>query len=130
MSGYWTLSNRSSGGVASASQAAAAAASSGNQRNRLRALVATLAGTVAAAGSAQLVVRDGPSGTGTIIFTADLSISGTQTAELALSDLDLRASTGNALTVEFVSGSGITGVAQSVNAQGDYVPQGWPLGMP
>ena len=126
MSGYWSLSNRSSAGAAAtASQASPAGSANGGQQVRLRALQVALAGTTA--GNDQVVVRDGPSGTGTIIWTQDLSVVANGTASMDLADMDLRASIGNALTVEFVNG--VTGDRESVNAQGDYVPIGYPLGM-
>lgn len=74
------------------------------------------------------MVRDGTSGTGTIIWQSDPSIAANGTVTIFLTDMDLRSSIGNALTIEFVNG--VAGDRESVNAEGDYVPSGWPLGLP
>jgi len=118
MPGFWQISNRGlSGSAATATQAFAPAATVGGQQVRLRSLEATLSG--ASAGTDQLVVRDGASGVGTVIFTADLSIPANGFASMQLSNLDIRATAGNNLTVEFVSG--VTSDRENVNAQGDFV---------
>lgn len=89
---------------------------------RLRALQATLVGTSAA--TDQLVVRDGATGAGAIIWSGDLSVPANGIASIQMA-MDLRASVGSALTVEFVNGAG---TAEDVNAQGDFVPVGEPYG--
>ncbi len=61
-------------------------------------------------------------------MTADLAVAANGTATLQLTNLDLRASPGNPLTVEFVSG--VASDRENVSAQGDYVSTGWPWGMP
>ena len=126
MPGPWTITNRSgiAGAVASASEPAPASGLAQNQQVRLIELSATLAGT--AAGTSQLVVRDGPSGTGAIIWQWDLSIVAGAADRVFFDNLDLRASPGNALTVEFVAG--VASDFESVNAVGDIVPVGYPLG--
>lgn len=127
MSGYWSITNRSiAGSPASASLAAAASAIDGGQVNRLRSLTGTLAGNNA--GSDLLVVRDGPSGTGTIIWQTDLGKGVNGMGSMFLANMDLRASPGNALTIEFVNG--LATVTESVNAEGDYVPLGYPMFLP
>ena len=119
----WSLTNRSATAAATATQAAPTnGATAGNPQLRLRSLQASLVGS----GSDRLVVRDGASGSGTIIFSADMAAAAGTAATLSLSRLDLRATPGNALTIEFVTG---TGSAEDVNAQGDYVPQGSPWGI-
>ena len=124
MSDPWTISNRSAAGApASASVAAPASANAQNRLvARLRALQCSINAT--AAGTDQLVVRDGASGVGPIIWTMDLTVAVGSIAEITESDLDLRASPGNALTVEWVAG--VASDRESVNAQGDFVPQGYP----
>lgn len=122
MSSQWQITERSaSGAAATASIAAAGSASAGGQVNRLLALAASISGTTA--GTAELVVRDGATGSGTIIWQVDLNEA---SSSVVASDLDLRASVGNALTIEFTAG--VAGDTQCVNAQGDYVPIGWPYG--
>lgn len=122
MSAPWSISNRPAATVAaSASQAAPGQP----MVNRLRALQATLVGT--GAGSAQVVVRDGAAGVGTIIWTGDLAVPANGSSVLAVSDLDLRASLGNALTVETASGGGAS-TQLAVNAQGDLVVNGYGYG--
>ena len=126
MSSQWQISNRgNSGSAASVSRSAPGGASAGNEQLRLVGLTATLGGPTA--GTDQVVVRDGPTGTGTIIFTADLSIVANGFAAIQMSPLDLRASPGNALTIEFVNG--VTGNREDVNGQGDYIPQGTAYGV-
>lgn len=127
MAGFWSITNRSNAGSpATATQAAPVSTGAGLQL-RLRGLEASVAGV--AAGSDQLVVRDGATGVGTVLWSMDLSVGANAvSAILSLPDLDIRASVGNALTVEFVSGIGSD--RENVNAQGDLIPVGWPLGMP
>lgn len=124
MADPWTITNRSAAGsAATASQAAPASANTTNRQvNRLRALQCSLQGV--AAGTDQLVVRDGATGVGNIIWTSDMIVAVNGYALLSLTGLDLRASPGNALTVEFVSG--VASDREAVNAQGDIVPQGYP----
>jgi hypothetical protein len=126
VSGFWQISNRgSAGAAATVSLASPANAVGSGQLIRLRSLQATLSG--GSSGTDQLVVRDGASGAGTIIWSTDLSIAANGTQIIQQPGLDLRASPGNALTVEFVGG--VTNDREDVNAQGDYVPVGYPLGM-
>lgn len=126
MSGYWRISNRpSSGTAASASRAAPTSGLAAGTQVRMRAIQVSLSGS--SAGTDQVVVRDGASGAGAIIWTADLSIPANGGQVYNEWQLDLRATPGNALTVEFVNG--VANDQESVNAQGDYVPSGWPLGM-
>lgn len=127
MSGYWTINDRpSAGSPASATQASPAASANGGQQVRLRSIQVSLSGS--SAGTDEVVVRDGPSGTGTIIWSDDLSVAANGTSMVFLTGLDLRASVGNPLTVEFVDG--VTSDQENVNAQGDYVPQGYVFGVP
>jgi hypothetical protein len=122
----WTITNRSAAGsAATASQAAPAGAGTTKTNTivRLRSLFATLQGV--AAGTDQLVVRDGASGTGTIIWQGDLIVAVNGGAIVQMSDLDLRASLGNALTVEFVNG--VSSNRECVSAAGDFIPVGHPM---
>lgn len=127
----WAITNRSAAGApASASQAAPASAGpAANQQGlqvRLRALQCSIQSV--AAGTDQLVVRDGASGVGAIIWQTDIQVGIGQFAMVNLPDLDIRATPGNALTVEFVAG--VASDREAVNAQGDFVPYGYPMGMP
>jgi anti-sigma factor RsiW len=121
MSAPWSITATGAAAQASASQAAPNAP----YQNRLRAIQCTLSGT--AVGAVKIVVRDGASGAGAIIGQFDLSIptSNGPAAILALTGLDLRASPGNALTLES-TGSGGANTTTDVNGQGDIVPVGWP----
>ncbi len=124
MADGWRITNRgAAGAAATATSPAPASGGALNQVMRLRSIQARLAGT--AAGTDQLVVRDGPSGTGAIIWQEDLSIAANGSDQIALSGLDLRSSPGNGLTVEFVAG--VASDREDVNAQGDIVPQGYPI---
>lgn len=93
-------------------------------QTRLRALYCTLDGP--AAGSGTVVVRDGATGVGTVIFHSTLSLPGGGIDVLNRTDIDLRATAGNSLTIEFLAGTASD--FQSVNAQGDYAPPGTPYG--
>jgi hypothetical protein len=79
-----------------------------------------------AAGSGTVVVRDGATGVGTVIFHSTLSLPGGGIDVLNRTDIDLRATAGNSLTIEFLAGTASD--FQSVNAQGDYAPPGTPYG--
>ena len=126
MSAPWSISNRgSAGGAATVSLSAPSGGASSNLTARLRALQCSVAGT--AAGTDQLVVRDGATGAGTIIWSQDLSVPANGYAGVNLADLDLRASPGNALTVEFVNG--VASDREDVNAQGDWVTRGAGYGV-
>lgn len=124
MADPWQITNRSAAAAAaSASQPAPASASATNRLvARLRAIQASIQSV--AAGTDQLVVRDGASGVGTIIWQTDIQVAIGAFAMVELAGLDLRASPGNALTVEFVTG--VASDREAVNAQGDFVPQGYP----
>jgi len=112
-------------GVAGAAASIAVATGpNSTYQTRLRAMYCTLSGTNA--GSGTLVVRDGATGVGAIIFEATLSIPVNSRDLINRTDLDLRATVGNLLTIEFLAGT--TADFQSINAQGDYVPPGTPYG--
>lgn len=123
-SDLWTITNAPAANTAaSASQAAPTNASANGQVLRLRALQASLGGT--GAGAALLVVRDGPTATGTILAQQQMNIPANGCASVDLTGLDLRASLGNAITVETTSGGGANTLL-TVSAQGDLVPSGYP----
>ena len=124
MSNPWTATNRSasSGAAANVSVAAPASAGASGQTTRLRAIQCSLAGS--GAGDDQLQIRDGSS-SGAILAQFDLSVGANGFAALALTGLDIRSTPGNALTIMFVNG--VSGNYENVNAQGDYVPSGYPM---
>ena len=95
--------------------------------NRLRALQVGVATNGTAQPPVNVVVRDGSAGAGTIIWEASLSavIDGGDT--INLSQLDLRSSPGNALTVEFTAAPA-NAVQGYVNAQGDLCAVGKAYG--
>ena len=94
-------------------------------QTRLRALYLVVSG--GSAGAATAVVRDGPANGGTIIFEADLSTAANSWDFLDYNGIDLRATAGRVLTVEFVAGT--PGDFQEVNAEGDYVAPGTLYGV-
>lgn len=108
------MTNHAAAGNASATQAAPSGAASGGQATRLRSLSALMA-TAAAA----VQVLDGA----TVIFQLDGPAANTL---IQLPDLDLRSTPGNALVVQTTGNSGVA----DVNAQGDFVPQGYPAYLP
>lgn len=119
----WQATNRSSSAGAIATTAVGLGPNPTYQ-TRLRAIYCTLVGTNA--GSGTVVVRDGPTGTGSIIFQSNLNIPANSQDIFSRSDLDLRATIGNVMTIEFLAGT--PGDFQTVNALGDYVPLGTPYG--
>lgn len=124
MSNPWSITNRAAAGSAStASIAAPASAKASNICTRLRSISVSLAGS--SAGTDQIVVRDGASGSGTILKQWDLSVPANGSSLLFMTGLDIRNTPGNALTVEGVSG--VTSDREAVNAEGDFVPQGYPM---
>ena len=124
MAGPWNLTSRpAASSAAGVSQAAPTNGLATGLSVRLRQLSASLDGI--AAGSDLLVVRDGAAGSGTIIWQADLNVVISTSQFITINGLDLRATPGNALTVEFVSGSNSN--RECINASGDMVPVGWPM---
>jgi hypothetical protein len=93
-------------------------------QTRLRAMYCTLDGP--SSGSGTVVVRDGLTGVGTIIFQSTLNLPGSGIDILDRTGIDLRATAGNVLTIEFLAGTASD--FQSINAQGDYAPPGTPYG--
>jgi hypothetical protein len=118
----WQVTTRSTAGAAAT--ISVSASPNLTYQARLRALYCTLDGP--AAGSGTVVVRDGATGVGTIIFHSTLNLPGSGIDILDRTGIDLRATAGNALTIEFLAGTASD--FQSVNAQGDYVPPGTPYG--
>jgi hypothetical protein len=118
----WQVTARSAAGAAAATSAATGPNST--YQTRLRALYCTLGGP--AAGSGTVVVRNGATGVGTIIYRSTLNLPSGGVGVLERTGIDLRATAGNALTIEFLAGTASD--FQSVNAQGDYVPLGTPYG--
>jgi hypothetical protein len=115
------------GGTAPAGAAASLAIGLGpNQtyQTRLRSLYLTVSG--GSAGMATMVVRDGLLGVGQIIFEADLYTAANSRDVLDFNNIDLRATAGGVLTVEFLGGT--PGAVQQISAHGDYVPFGIPYG--
>lgn len=94
-------------------------------QTRLRSMYLVVSGS--SAGAATAVVRDGPANGGTIIFDADLSTAANGWDFLDYNLIDLRATPGRVLTVEFVTGT--PGDVQEINAEGDYVPPGTLYGV-
>lgn len=116
----WQITNRSTSGAAASATVSAPTASGTNiQVTRLRAIQCRVAGTTA--GQDLLTVKDGT----TVIANFDVSIPANGSDQVTLSDLDLRASPGNDLVIAFASG--ISAARENINAQGDFVPQGYPM---
>lgn len=127
MSNPWTIADfPSTAAQATASQAAPAAAGANGQVTRLRAMQISISAAATAQTPIQWMVRDGDSGGGAILMTGALAAPADSVAAVNLAGLDLRASPGNALTVEF-AGAGVSGSQASVSAQGDFIPQGYPM---
>ncbi len=118
----WSIANRGkAGAVATASIAPSQDAVF---QTRLRSMYFGLSGP--AIGSATAVVRDGQPGIGAIIFQADLYTAANNRDVVSLPEVDLRATAGNVLTVEFLAGT--PSDFQEVSAQGDLILLGTPYG--
>jgi hypothetical protein len=94
-------------------------------QTRLRSLYLALSGSAAAA--ATMVVRDGPTQVGRVVFEADLYTAANSWDFLDFNQIDIRATVGNVLTVEFLTGT--PGDVQEINAGGDYVAPGTEYGV-
>lgn len=117
MAGQWQLTALEAAAQATASQTAG---TTGGLNLRLRSVVFTLSGT--GAGAVTCVVRDGATGTGTIIWQGTLNTAANASGQIEQNNVDLRATSGT-LTVE-TTGSGGANTTTSLNAQGDYVATG------
>ena len=117
MSGQWQLTAQ-----ASAAQATAAVTSGtvAGQVIRLRSVFFSLSGT--SAGAVTVVVRDGATGAGTIIWQGSLNSAANAGDFILQNGLDVRATSGT-LTVESTA-SGGANTTTSLNASGDFVQLG------
>lgn len=114
----WTLFNN----PAAATQATATKAAVPSMRHVISSLSWTLsAGATAQAAALSLVVRDGPSGTGTILWGKQGIIPINGLWEGSISDLNITGSIGNAMTIEFTA-AGAAGTFQSFTACGHDMP--------
>lgn len=117
MSGQWQTNSAPSSGTKAL--ATVSAGTTGGEALRCRGMEAVLAGETTGISTATVTVIDGLSG-GTVILSAPLSAPAKATVALSLTNLDLRATSGN-LSVKITAP--VAGTA-SVNAQGDYVQLG------
>lgn len=128
--GAWALNSYPSATVsASITQGVSGNMATTGLVNRLRALTVSVAASGSVQAPLKVVVRDGASATGSIIWSATLAAAANSVASIVLNNLDLRSSIGSSLTVEFTAG-GSTNVQQAVSASGDLVPVGYPYGGP
>lgn len=113
--GEWTLVDSEAAGVQSTVTKAAGGA---GVRHVLRSLTGTLITTGANSGLATVVVRDGASGLGTILYRFSLALSGTANTEdhFGLSDLNLIGSANTAMTIEFTAGT--ANLIETISASG------------
>lgn len=111
----WAISSASgSGGRATVTETAVSGV-----RHTIVAIDASLHQTTAVACSGDLVVRDGASGSGTIIYEHSLAIPATagESASIFLTGLQWAGTAGNAMTIEFGAASA-SGCFQRVNLFG------------
>lgn len=122
----WTITNfPATNTAATATQAAPTNGLTTGQTLRLRALMVTLSAGATQSAVVRFVVRDGASGVGTVLMDGSLSVGANFGQSERLTGIDLRATAGNALTVEFTAGGGAT-TQETVWAQGDIVEVGYP----
>lgn len=77
-------------------------------------------GSLAAAINVSMVVRDGASGSGTVLWSSSLSLpntAGTASAPISMSGLAINGTPGNAMTIEFTAAAG-AGTFETVAATG------------
>lgn len=118
MAGQWQLQNFPAANTQAT--ASVTAGTTGGLCIRLRALQVSISGT--AAGAATIVVRDGATGAGTILWETQINCAANSGTMYSGSDMDLRATSGT-LTIESTAAGGAnTNIA--VNAQGDYCQTG------
>lgn len=113
MSGYWSVTNRAATGNATATQSAPTSGLAGGGLSRVRAIQASSAVAL------ELTVTDSISG---VLMSIDVTAAG---PPISLTNIDLRGSVGGNLTFAW-NGTNTTG-ATDVNAQGDFVPSGYPM---
>lgn len=117
----WTLSNRPAASTAAtATRAPGTSANAQGMCVRLRYLSVVLSGT--SAGTDQVSVKGTNSGT---VLTHDISIPSNGFATLILPGLDIRMSQGEALVI--ACSSGVASATESIFAEGDFVPAGYPI---
>lgn len=119
-SGQWQIANFPAANAAAT--AAVTAGVTGGQAIRCRSVQVSISGT--AAGAATIVVRDGATGVGAIIWQTQINCAANAGTMFSADNMDLRATTGT-LTIES-TGAGGANTNIAVNAQGDLVPVGYP----
>lgn len=128
MSSPWVINNYpATNTAATASQLAPTGGSATCVTLRMRALMVTLSAGASPSSIAEFVVRDGASGVGTILMSGSLSVIANLGQSEFLLGIDLRATPGNALTIEFTGGGGAN-TQESVWAEGDIIPVGLGYG--
>lgn len=119
--GSWSVTNSAAvNNIATATKASAGAGLKNTMKSLQYSIWQDNTGTVSAAGGLVLVVRDGASGAGTIIFTRTLSFplatNGLGVNGQIVFDPPLIGTAATAMCVEFTTG--LTHTGQDVNAQG------------
>lgn len=113
MSNQWSVQNT----PAAATQATITKAAAAGFRH----ICDSITVTIAAAGTAQtpinVVLRDGATGVGAVLWSAKLSAPANSTATVQLTSLALPGTSGNAMTLEF-TGAGVAASEQAVSMVG------------
>lgn len=122
--GLWSITNSAAASTAaSATQVAPSNFSATGMTIRARAFSATVAAATSGAALLQLV------GGGSVLKSWQMAVSsGGMDAQIVIADQDIRCNSGDSLVIAFASGT--PGCAQTVNAEGDYVPVGYPAFLP
>jgi len=121
---FWNITSNPAGGAQATATHAAVPAIVGQaaKSHICQSIHATLAdGTgTAAAAAISIVLRDGPSGSGAIIWSSQLSVPATvgqAAAPVEISGLTIPGTPGNAMTLEFTA-AGAANVFETVSATG------------
>lgn len=94
--------------------------------NRIRSLLVSVAGDgTLPTGIVHIVIRNGASGVGSIVWNGVVQAAATGSVSLAATDLDIRSGAGNAITLES-TGGGAGNSQLAISVQGDIVPEGYP----
>jgi len=112
-SNQWPVQNT----PAAATQATITKAAVAGVRHVCDSITATIACAATAQTPIQVVLRDGTTGAGTILWSAELAAIANGMGEVAVTGLGIPGTSGNAMTLEFVA-AGVAASVESVSMVG------------
>lgn len=117
--GFWSVQHT----PAAATQATITQPAVAGARHICKAITATVAAAATAQGPINVVLRDGPSGSGTIKWSAKLSAPANGCANIAITGLSIVGSVNTPMTLEFAA-AGAAATEQAVSLSGFDVTGG------